>query len=123
MKHEPVTIKSVKFGFSEDRQSNQAQFKSLREADSFLVGRNSQARWEELDGYWKTDFTITFSNDETYTGRYDIGGDAPTLTDHVINYLKWLTQRSPNRPLDPPQYPYHDTREAAGILNIVLATV
>lgn len=113
---EHLTIKSVCFGFSEDLVSNNKTFKNLREADLHLIGRNSQAERENLMGYWKTDFTITFSNDETYKGRYDIGADYPTLSDHVVSYLKQVTDRSVC-----PRYPYRNTEEAQGVINIILS--
>lgn len=123
MKHEPVTITKVTFGFSEDRVSNQKTFNNLREADIHLIGRNSQARHEDLMGYWKTDFVLHFSNGETYKGRYDIGCDAPTLTDHVTKYLRSVTEREHAARFDRPKYPYRDTGEAEGVLNIILAEV
>lgn len=45
-----------------------------------------------LDGsYYKTDFVITYENGETYTGRYDIGSDQPTLGEHMRYFLGAMT--------------------------------
>lgn len=41
-------------------------------------------------GYYKTDFTVTYEDGETYEGRYDIGADAPTLGSHIRGFIKSL---------------------------------
>jgi hypothetical protein len=40
-------------------------------------------------GYYKTDFVITYEDGFTYSGRYDIGADSPTLEGHVIDHLRY----------------------------------
>jgi hypothetical protein len=41
-------------------------------------------------GYYKTDFTVTYEDDTTYEGRYDIGADAPTLGQHIRDHLTFI---------------------------------
>ena len=38
-------------------------------------------------GYYKTDFTITYADGTTYSGRYDIGADSHTLAQHIRDHL------------------------------------
>lgn len=41
-------------------------------------------------GYYKTDFTVTYEDGETYRGRYDVGADAPTLGQHIRDFIKTI---------------------------------
>lgn len=41
-------------------------------------------------GYYKTDFVVTWADGNTYEGRYDIGDDAPTLEQHIIDHLTYF---------------------------------
>ena len=41
-------------------------------------------------GYDKTWFTLTFSDGQTYEGRYDIGCDTGDLVSHIRSHVKWV---------------------------------
>jgi hypothetical protein len=90
---EPLKILKITTGFSEDKMSRHWTFKTLDEADKHFSRANYRAQRENA-GYYKTDFTIHFTNGETYSGRFDIGADAPTLTDHVISFCKYAAEHS-----------------------------
>lgn len=77
----------VKIGFSEaPGHKNPATFPTLSEANAYLrrlaFGQNPN------DGYWKTDFSITFDDGTVYDGRFDIGADAANLEQHCLHFCK-----------------------------------
>jgi len=80
---EKIKIKSVIFTFSESNQVKCGIEFSLDSANHHLANVAKPSL-----GYYKTDFTITFEDGEEYKGRYDIGSDYPTLSDHVINFCQ-----------------------------------
>jgi hypothetical protein len=48
-------------------------------------------------GYDKCDFTVTFADDETYTGRYDLKYDREeSLTEHMMGFLEWYAGEAKN---------------------------
>lgn len=48
-------------------------------------------------GYDKTDFTVTFADNETYTGRYDLKYDREeSLAEHMRGFLEWYAGEAKN---------------------------
>ena len=97
MKQPLPTITSVEFGFSENPKAYNRKFSNLFSADRLLYSLNRDAERENLLGYWKTDFAIKFSDGSLYSGRYDIGADAPNLTQHLINYCSAMARQGKTR--------------------------
>lgn len=60
------------------------------EANTWLYKESVTA--PEHGGYDKVDFVITFENDETYTGRYDLkhfNAEPPDLIEHVRDFVRF----------------------------------
>ncbi len=67
-------------------------FNDLEIANGFIWREHFRATQDKasgkLLGYFKTDFTLTFEDGETYSGRFDIGSDARDLSSHVIGFCE-----------------------------------
>lgn len=81
-----VPAVSIRIGFSESNYIQEgATFvgpTAWRDASAYLVCSPAP----DLGSY-KTDFVVTFADGETYSGRFDIGADAPSLEEHVRDFL------------------------------------
>ncbi len=80
-------------------------FDSMVEANSYIKDIASSA--PEHGGYDKVDFKVTFEDEETYTGRYDLKRDHTTtgdLGDHMRSFVRFYTGRSCPAHMTPEQY-------------------
>lgn len=87
----PVVKVELTFTESQNFQCPRS-FDSLDAANAFIWTQNHRAiqakNEKKMLGYFKTDFTLTFADSNTYSGRYDIGSDDKDLSSHVINFAE-----------------------------------
>lgn len=95
-------IKAVKIeiGFSEHpaiQQFGAPTFTCMRSANEYFAHENRMVEYakalNQMMGYYKTDFTITFEDGTQYKGRYDFGSDAVDLTTHIRRFAECYSGR------------------------------
>jgi hypothetical protein len=91
------TIKNISIGFSEYNIPKYVHSKSVIEKISYL---NSIARENRNTlGYFKTDLTIEFVENESFKFRFDMG-DGRTLEDMFGKYFgEWQLENSVQKPV------------------------
>jgi hypothetical protein len=84
--------KSITITFSESPDFGTPRaFSDFESANTFLreLSRNAPGPHE---GYFKTDFTITFEDGETYSGRIDLTNfETPDLGAHVRKFVEFYS--------------------------------
>lgn len=81
-----IPVDFICFPYSESgNEKLDSLFYSWQDAEDALASVNPP----DL-GYYKTDFVITYKDGETYQGRFDIGADAPTLREHILNLISHI---------------------------------
>lgn len=85
-----IKAKSIKITFSESGNfTSPEEFRTFADANVFLreLARNAPGPG---GGYYKTDFTITFEDGETYEGRIDLTNvESPDLVEHVRKFVEF----------------------------------
>lgn len=82
-----IQARRIEFPFSEAPRSTPVVFDGAdcwKRAQSWLTHVPRPAL-----GYYKTDFIVEYEDDVTYSGWYDIGCDAPTLAEHIIQVCRY----------------------------------
>lgn len=87
-----IRAKTVEITASESSEfSSPATFRTFEDANTFLRGLARSAPGPG-GGYHKTDFTITFVDDETYKGRIDLTShESPDLGAHVRKFVEFYS--------------------------------
>lgn len=62
---------------------------SLAAAEMIFAELNKRA--SKAEGYYKTSFKIEFPDVGSYEGRYDIGADDTTLSEHIKSFAAWMS--------------------------------
>lgn len=84
---------------------NLDSFESMIEANSYLQDMALTA--PANGGYHKVDFKVTFEDEETYTGRYDLKQEDMTkgdIADHMRSFVRFNTGQSCPAHMTPEQY-------------------
>lgn len=79
-----IKIKTIEFPFSESgNPCLKSVYTSWKSAENALASVVPPAI-----GYYKTDFRITYEDNNVYEGRYDIGSDTPSLSSHIQGFCE-----------------------------------
>lgn len=83
-----VTLEKIEVTWSESMEfDTPLEFRNVDDFNKFI---SETPKPEDRQLYYKTDFTITLSDGDTYQGRFDIGHDqAQTLEEHIAGHRAW----------------------------------
>ncbi len=93
-------LKTVVFGYAEGNRDEKGPFlkKPFHTWSDANKAVSEMAFYASSTGYDKTDFTITWTNGDTYKGTISIGHKMTSgrpLTDHVVSNLEFLSGKKP----------------------------
>lgn len=88
-----LAVAKVNMHWSEGWAKENLEFKTIRQFEEFVWRFICPLAPAHNEGYDKTKFTITLSNGDTYTGRWDVQKHhsfSYHIIDHCIDNLTWV---------------------------------